>query len=116
MEEWEEVLKKYNKPAPSYRIATPDDFPHITKTLQEYAASKNDASLSSPEAIAAGAREWLREEIRDTNAAKNMGEPVKISKIIQYTGSEFILEVIFRDWSTAVLRSRYLIPLRKEES
>lgn len=110
-EEWAAALDKYNAPTPSYRVSTPDDFPHISQKLWEYAASKKDEPAPSSETIAAGAREWLREEMRDQNAAKNMGKPVKISKIVQYTGGEFLFEVIFRDWSSALLRSRYLIPL-----
>lgn len=113
-EEWVEALDKYNKPTPSYRVATPDDFPHITQKLREYAASKKDEPMPAPEAIAAGAKQWLSEEMRDQNAAKNMGEPVKISKIVQYMGGEFLYEVIFRDWSTSLLRSRYLIPIEKD--
>lgn len=113
IEEWAEALDKYSKPAPSYRVATPDDFPHISQKLHEYATTRNDGKLSSPEAFAAAARGWLMEEMRDENAAKHMGDPIKISKIVQYTGYEFLFEVIFRDWSTALLRGRYLIPLEK---
>jgi len=113
-EQWAEALEKYNKPAPFFRLATPDDFPHITEKLTEYAASKKDEP-TPPDVIAAGAREWLSEELKDQNAAKHMGESVKISKIVQYTGSEFMFEVIFRDWSTALVRSRHLIPLEKSK-
>lgn len=108
---WAEAIDMYNKPAPSYRIATPDDFPHISQKLQEYAESREEPITE--EEIATGAREWLAEEMRDENAAKNMGEPVKISKIVRHAGDEFQFEVLFRDWSTAVLRGRYLIPIKK---
>lgn len=108
---WADAIDMYNMPAPSHRIATPGDFPHISQKLREYAESKGEPV--NDETIAAGAKEWLAEEMRDENAAKNMGEPVKISKIVRYTGDEFQFEVLFRDWSTAVLRERYLIPIKK---
>lgn len=108
-EEWAEAIDMYKKPAPSYRLAVPSDFPHIAQKLKEYAEKKQEALTE--EQLAGAANEWLKDEIKSDIAAKHLGEPVKISKIVQYTGGEFRYEVMFRDWSTAILRSRYLIPL-----
>lgn len=110
-EEWFEAIDMYKKPTPSYRLAAPDDFPHITQTLKEY-AEKRQETLTE-EQLAGAASEWLKDEMKNDIAARHLGDPVKILKIVQYTGGEFRYEIMFRDWSTAILRGRYLVPLYK---
>ena len=111
-EEWAEAIDMYKKPTPSYRLATPDDFPHITQKLKEYAEKKQE--VLTEKQLAGAASEWLKDEIKNDIAAKHLGDPVKILKIVQYTGGEFRYEIMFRDWSTAILRRRYLISLNKD--
>lgn len=113
-EEWTKAIDMYQMPAPSFRLATPDDFPHIAQKLKEYTAAKQEPELTG-EQLAAASYGWLGEEMGSDIAANHMGEPVKIAKIVQYTGGEFRFEIMFKDWSTAVVRSRYLIPLKKPE-
>lgn len=108
---WKDALEMYRKPAPSYRMAIHDDFPEIKKTLLEYAAKKQDKSMSREE-LEASSKTWLAEIMKDSNAASHMGAPVKLLKIVEYTGGEFIFQVLFRDWSTAVVRSRFLKSLQ----
>lgn len=108
---WEEALDKYNKPAPSFRMAVPGDFQYISQQVQEL-ASQREKPLADEE-FAAAERGMLAEMLKDEIAAAHMGEPVKISKIVRFLGNEPCFEVIFRDWNTTVLPSRYLIPLEK---
>lgn len=107
-EAWGAALDMYREPAATYRIAVPGDFPEIERTLKEVAAKRQDENLASDEGFDAAAKKWLTDMMKDSNAAAHMNAPVKILKIVGYSGDEFIYEVLFRDWSTAVLRSRFL--------
>lgn len=108
---WEEALDKYNKPAPSFRMAVPADFPQISQQVQEYASKREKPPTD--EEFAAAERGFLAEMLKDDIAARHMGEPLKISKIVRFSGNAFFYEVIFLDWSSTVLHGQYLIPLEK---
>lgn len=116
LDAWGAILDKYQLPAPSFRIAVPDDFPHIKETLRKPEVVKKDKSLETEEGVNAAAKEWLSEIMKDHNAVSHMGEPVKISKIVGYSGDEFLLEVIFKDWSSAIVRERFLIRYQAPEA
>ncbi len=105
---WSDALDMYRKPAPSYRLAVPEDFPSIQKALREAAEKKQICE----EDIASAAKTWLADSMKDSGAASHMNAPVKILKIVGYSGDEFIYQVMFRDWSTAVVRARFLKSLK----